>query len=719
MRKIVLFTFLLIQSVALAQSDYFEHTVSQGETLYQISRKYNVKIAQIYSLNSIEGDLIRVDEVLRIPKNANSSLVSVQQQDDNFVYHIVESGETKFGLQRKYGISISQLESDNPHIISMLQAGHRVRVRKSLAKNTINESAIVASGSGVHTVVRGETLTAISRQYNIKLSDLVAANRDNLGEFLQIGQRLVIPGHQQQMNLSGSAPVHIVQQGETKFGLSRRYNTSVETLERLNPHIVTMLKAGHTIVLPTTTDATLVQVNEPKRVEEEVKNIQEPVKTEIKEEPKEEYVQQETPQQTTDNSKQNIADSGYIDYEVQPKETLYGLARKANLSQNQLLELNPSLQNGVNIGMIIKMPAHVQQSSVVNVPVADLSVTDLVKTVEKGQSKKLLFTLPFVLSEYENYKTTKKADNTNREALEFYSGALVAVDSIRKLGVDVNLDLINTKSTAITNDYLKTSNPDLIIGTYSQESERLNVGIPFVYPFGNDVEIGSEEYLKAIPSKGFRAKIILDYLAGQKVNVIAISDMEKTANRELISQIIPDTRFLPLNDRATPDEDNFKSLLDKGSKNYVILDTDRSPLFLNVTTMLLRESTDYNIQLVVIEDTPVIEKQEVSPIRLRLLKTLYTSLYDTAENKNSSFHKSYFRQHGALPNENAVRGFDVTFDVLLRSLQRESFMESVENQTTRQSRQKFEYQKTEEGKYHNKTVYLFYYDTDSDSKPAK
>src|SRR5690606_7513838 len=190
-----------------------------------------------------------------------------------------------------------------------------------------------------------------------------------------------------------------------------------------------------------------------------------------------------------------------IDYEVQPKETLYGLARKANLSQNQLLELNPSLQNGVNIGMIIKMPAHVQQSSAVNVPVADLSVTDLTKTVEKGQSKKLLFTLPFVLSEYENYKTTKKADNTNREALEFYSGALVAVDSIRKLGVDVNLDLINTKSTAITNDYLKTSNPDLIIGTYSQESEKLNVGIPFVYPFGNDVEIGSEEYLKAIPTK--------------------------------------------------------------------------------------------------------------------------------------------------------------------------------------------------------------------------
>ena len=729
MKKIILFTFLFIQSFVVAQSEYFEHTVSQGETLYQISRKYNVKIAQIYNLNpSTEGDLIKVDEVLRIPTNATSSAsIPVQhEQDGDFIYHIVDSGETKFGLQRKYGVSISQLESDNPHIISMLQTGHRVKVRKSLAKYTGNENVVVASGSGSHTVVRGETLTSISRQYNIKLSDLVAVNRDNLGEFLQVGQRLVIPGEQQHQKMTGSAPVHIVQQGETKYGLSKRYNTSVEILERLNPHIVTMLKAGHTITLPVNTDAALVQVIEPEKTENNVvESVQKPVQTEInseiKEEPKEEYIQQEIPEQVVENVgnvQKNINNLEYVDYEIQPKETLYGLARKANLSQSQLLELNPSLQNGALIGMIIKMPSHVQQSLAGGVAVADPSVTDLIKTIEKQQSKKLLFTLPFVSSEYENYKTTKQTNSANREALEFYSGALVAVDSIRKLGVDVRLDLIDTKSNAITNSYLEASKPDLIIGTYSQESEVLNVGIPFVYPFVNDLEIGSEEYLKAIPTKEFRVKNILNYLAGKKGNVIAVSDVGKTANKELISQIIPDVKFLTMNDRATPNENDLKSLLDKGSKNYVILDTDRAPLFLNVTTALLSESTDYNIQLVIIEDTPVIENQQVSSMRLRLLNTLYTSLYNQTENKNSYFHKNYFKQHGVLPNENAIRGFDVTFDVLLRSLQKETFMESVQNQITKQNRQKFEYQKTDEGKYQNKTMYLFYYDTDSDTKPV-
>src|SRR5690606_7901505 len=54
---------------------------------------------------------------------------------------------------------------------------------------------------------------------------------------------------------------------------------------------------------------------------------------------------------------------GYIDYEIQPKETLYGLSKKANLTQDQLIALNPSLQEGVRIGMIIKMPSHIGQSS--------------------------------------------------------------------------------------------------------------------------------------------------------------------------------------------------------------------------------------------------------------------------------------------------------------------------------------------------------------------
>lgn len=737
MKKIVVFTFLCFHCLIFAQGDYFEHIVSKGETLYQLSRKYNVRIAQIYNLNpSIEGDLIRIDQVLLIPKTGGASAAVSQQQDENFIYHIVESGETKFGLQRKYGVQISQLEADNPHIVSMLQAGHRVRVRKSLVAGVLNQNLVpTTSASNIHIVVKGETLTAISRHYNISLNDLVAVNKENLGEFLQIGQRLIIPGQQESAELSENSPVHIVQQGETKYGLSKKYNISIETIERLNPHTVPMLKAGHTLVLPTSVDTTPQQIPDS-RHQEDIADVDENMQDASDEgQDEEEFSEDPVVEQVSveddivedvvvedvvveDVISSNESSEVYIDYEVQPKETLYGLARKANLTQEELIGLNPALQDGVRIGMIIKMPAHVQQSTTAVIDstpqYVDSSLADLTKTLVKDSNKKLLLALPIEELDYQRYKETKQV-RANRQEIEFYSGALIAIDSIQKLGVNLEMELVNS-DTELLSDYILSNNPDIIVGVCSQ-SEDLNVSIPFVYPFTDNFDINANLF-KAIPSKNLRVKVMLDYIAEKKGNVIVIGDIEKTVNRSLIAQNIPNAQFLTVNDRINPDAEHFNRVLQKTEKNFVILDTESTPLFLNATNMLLNQMADYDIQLVIVEETPVIANQEISLMRLRILKTLYTSLHKGEENKKSIFYKQYFNQNKVLPTENAIRGFNVTFDALLRLAQENSFENSVENQITQHNRQRFEYQKLEEGKYQNKAVYILYYDTDSDVKIA-
>lgn len=737
MKKIVVFTFLCFHCLIFAQGDYFEHIVSKGETLYQLSRKYNVRIAQIYNLNpSIEGDLIRIDQVLLIPKTGGASAAVSQQQDENFIYHIVESGETKFGLQRKYGVQISQLEADNPHIVSMLQAGHRVRVRKSLVAGVLNQNLVpTTSASNIHIVVKGETLTAISRHYNISLNDLVAVNKENLGEFLQIGQRLIIPGQQESAELSENSPVHIVQQGETKYGLSKKYNISIETIERLNPHTVPMLKAGHTLVLPASVDTTPQQIPDS-RHQEDIADVDENMQDASDEgQDEEEFSEDPVVEQVSveddivedvvvedvvveDVISSNESSEVYIDYEVQPKETLYGLARKANLTQEELIGLNPALQDGVRIGMIIKMPAHVQQSTTAVIDstpqYVDSSLTDLTKTLVKDSNKKLLLALPIEELDYQRYKETKQV-RANRQEIEFYSGALIAIDSIQKLGVNLEMELVNS-DTELLSDYILSNNPDIIVGVCSQ-SEDLNVSIPFVYPFTDNFDINANLF-KAIPSKNLRVKVMLDYIAEKKGNVIVIGDIEKTVNRSLIAQNIPNAQFLTVNDRINPDAEHFNRVLQKTEKNFVILDTESTPLFLNATNMLLNQMADYDIQLVIVEETPVIANQEISLMRLRILKTLYTSLHKGEENKKSIFYKQYFNQNKVLPTENAIRGFNVTFDALLRLAQENSFENSVENQITQHNRQRFEYQKLEEGKYQNKAVYILYYDTDSDVKIA-
>ena len=72
-----------------------------------------------------------------------------------------------------------------------------------------------------------------------------------------------------------------------------------------------------------------------------------------------------------------------------------------------------------------------------------------------------------------------------------------------------------------------------------------------------------------------------------------------------------------------------------------------------------------------------------------------------------------------MPSQYAIRGFDVTFDILLRLSQEKSFKETVQTVTTQQIENKFDYvEKPEEG-YTNKGVYILYYDTDLTIKEAQ
>lgn len=238
MKKLSLLSLAFAPCFLLAQGNYFSHTVSKGETLYQISRKYNIRIGEINQLNpNLNMDLIYPDQIILIPSQTTVPLIS-QEQDADYTYYTVEAGETKFGLQRKYGVSILDLEKDNPQIISMLRAGERIRIRKS--KNITFESDANTNrqkDESKHEVVAGETLYAISRKYAITLNQLVEVNKGKLGEFLQIGQILSIPIDTQVASASISSEnknIHIVERGETKYGLSKKFNTTITEIEQLD-----------------------------------------------------------------------------------------------------------------------------------------------------------------------------------------------------------------------------------------------------------------------------------------------------------------------------------------------------------------------------------------------------------------------------------------------------------------------------------------------------
>lgn len=737
MKKIVLPILLCVQGLVFAQAEHIEHRVSKGETLYQISRNYNVKLGQIYALNPSLTEQIEVDQVILIPTSSGADSGKVfAQEDSNYVYHIVESGETKFGLQRKYNVPMYIIEEDNPHIIQMLQAGQKVRIRKSLTKDIS-----VLRESSTHTVSQGETLTSIAGKYGVKLADLVNANKNNLREFLQIGQVLRIPsagGVVASGKGASSGNVHIVKQGETKFGIAKMYNTTVAALEELNPHIVRMLKEGHTIILPNRASEAVV-TSEPIKQdyqEQDSRDYSEVEQTtiEVSEDTYQEEVvveekpvkQKELESNQQDNytatpEEQEVDASDWVDYEIQPRETIYGLAKKAGVSQTQLLKINPELNNGVQVGAFIKMPSGAVSTTPVQTAtsswkqVSESGVVNLLKTINK-ETKKIVFSLPVTKDDLMGLKNKQLQGVDKIQAAEFLAGAIIALDSINKLGATINYDFITSDKLTVEN--VEAMSVDMIIGNGSRKNEVLQFDKPFVYPFTNSAAVNVSNYYRALPSKEYEIGQLMQYISQKQGNVLVISDIEKAENKEYIAKNIPNARFVKINDDVNPDIQNFKSLLNKNTKNFVVLDTDRLALFLNVTNMLLHEITDYDLQMVLVEKSRFIEKQDISPIRLALLKTMYPSLSVQNDDKKGTFYKRYHNEYKVLPSEQAIRGFEVTFDALLRLLQSQGFEKSVETQITKQGRQRFEYKQNAQGIYQNIATYILYYNTGTDIRLA-
>lgn len=818
-----------------AQEAYVEHRIVKGETVYAISKIYNVTIATIFELNPSSVGIIYPDEILRIP-NVNKTSASQSKpttETSNLIDHIVKRGETKFGLSKKFGMSIAMLEQQNPHIIAMLQAGHLIKVDKNFT------SQPGVTNKNEHRVVKGETLWGISKQYNIGLSNLVSANSSQLSEFLQIGQILTIP-NKNTVTQTVSEGQYVVQRGETKFGLAKRFKMTIAELEEKNPQIIPMLMAGQQlnvvatpidniqILAENTTETTNLTVKEtiteidnfdhkendinnnlekdyfnyiiqpketlyslskkadltidefttlnPKLLKgvnkgdiikmtlssnkntaetnantidssdvtpkegvtittEETEEIKKGDVTEVVAKEDGAEIAQSDIQQNEDN---NTIKTEYFNYRIQPKETLYSLSKKAGLTIDDLTTLNPKLLKGVNKGDIIKMPlASKQIADNNNLTPVDSLKTIMPKIADKNRSlisdldfsekNGIYFYLPFSDKEFNSDRFKLKLDNQDlQKYFEFYEGAQIAIDSAKALNLKFDVTLIEKKDETtskfeISVDNTNTENaiviPFLEMNTrYPEIISNKNVSII-------DIESNTSAYpnttvYKSIPSEQFQKTKTLQYLARKEnANIIVISELENAPSKNLILKTIRDPKFLKVDKAGFFNTNQLKETLKKDQLNYVILDSQQTIIFLNTTTSLMGQLAAYDIQLVLLDSKLLPKQNEASEMRFKILKLIYPTLAlkDNLEELNN-FAIKYQRLYDSKPTINAIKGFDVTFDLILRLSQTSNFEKSIHTILNSEHIQfKFNYEKTNSLNYTNTSVYLMQFNTDDGS----
>ncbi len=178
------------------------HLVKPGETLYSISRMYAVTINDLNTWNKLGEESLRAGQELYIAEplaqptyTATAESTPATRLSTASPYHTVVAGETLYQISKQYQVTLEELRNWNGLADNNIRLGQELRVQAPAhTPSRVTESAPATSAvptNGYHTVASGESMYQISRKYGVTIKDIMEWN--NKSDFsVSIGEKLLI-----------------------------------------------------------------------------------------------------------------------------------------------------------------------------------------------------------------------------------------------------------------------------------------------------------------------------------------------------------------------------------------------------------------------------------------------------------------------------------------------------------------------------------------------
>ncbi len=210
-RILHLISFLCIMHCAFSQNNYpivekngkkyYEYTINQGEGLFSIARKFNIKQKDLHEANENLSTDIKTGNKILIPIKCDT----MHKIDDAVTTHVVEPKQTLYSISKLYNVNIDTLIKLNPSAKAGIKIGETLIISKNKeikVKNTEQQQSITkpnVTNNITHIVQRKETLYSISKKYNVAIHDLIALNPE-LKNGLKAGSEIIINGEKININ---------------------------------------------------------------------------------------------------------------------------------------------------------------------------------------------------------------------------------------------------------------------------------------------------------------------------------------------------------------------------------------------------------------------------------------------------------------------------------------------------------------------------------------
>ncbi len=178
----------------IAQPVIVKHTVKSGESLYSISKLYDVPVEVITSDNRIRKNQIYPNQILKIRTNADDMAnVSTKSKSEaakpKMIIHKVRNGQSLGLIAQRYGVRSSQIRQWNPGKVSgnTIYSGSRLKIYP----NDTYKGSTTSSKTPIYYQVRKyDTLQKIARKYGVSINHLKKLNRNLNPRRMQIGDKI-------------------------------------------------------------------------------------------------------------------------------------------------------------------------------------------------------------------------------------------------------------------------------------------------------------------------------------------------------------------------------------------------------------------------------------------------------------------------------------------------------------------------------------------------
>lgn len=324
-----------------------------------------------------------------------------------------------------------------------------------------------------HTVKKGQSLFSIASMYNVTVDDLVRLNPGS-EKRIRVGKTLRIP---QKEGSNLNKPIfHTIQPGETLYKLTVKYEVTARDICLANPGLSAQnFQIGQIVAIPRR--SAKIAVTTPETV-----------------------VADEASTQNNDAPSVQDDKKGYREmHKVKRRETIFSISKEYGITEEELIAANPELkENKLKRGTFLFIPYKKSAESSKTQPLAPSTIPTNEELFSQNTEKRTTFKtikaavmLPFMTGQ------AGQRDEQMR-MVEYYEGFLMAVDSLKRQGVSVDLYTYDTKGkgTTINNILQKKEmkSMDIIFGpSYNKNVEPVaqfanKHNIRLVVPFAPKVE---------------------------------------------------------------------------------------------------------------------------------------------------------------------------------------------------------------------------------------